>query len=206
MRAWTRMLVIAIGMAALGVAWPAGPAGASGGGGCGRPITEATGREVRIKDFCFRPTVLRAAVGQTITWVNRDPFQHNVLGANGAWGSFESLHQDEMVSYRFQVPGVYPFACTLHPGMVGSIRITNAVSGGVGVKVEPTSVVPVSLTQATTAPLAVDPPRPIVRVERSVSSPVGWQVAAGSSWALLLGAAAGLWSIRRKRRQLVRAV
>jgi MYXO-CTERM domain-containing protein len=199
MRTWTRILVLAIGMSLFGVAWPT-PARASGGGGCGRPITEARGTMVRIKNFCFRPTVLRAGIGDTITWVNRDSFTHNVVGANGAWGSYESVGPGTSVSYRFRTPGVYPFGCTFHPGMVGSVLIGKSASGAVGARIDPTSVAPVSMNTAT-APPAVDTPRP-VRVERLVASPVGWQVAAGSSWAVLVLGAAGLWLIRRKRRPL----
>jgi plastocyanin len=197
MRTLTRMLVLAIGISLIGVAWPV-PAGASGGGGCGRPITQARGTIVHIKNFCFRPTVLQAAVGDTITWVNRDPFEHTVLGANGAWGSYDVLQQGGMMSYRFDDPGVYPFVCTLHTGMVGSVSISDSMDGAVGANIEPTSVVPTATTTET-APAAVETPRTVVRVERLVASPVGWQVVAGSSWALLIVAAGGLWMIRRKR-------
>ncbi|HJP64837.1 MAG TPA: hypothetical protein VKA30_00875, partial [Actinomycetota bacterium] len=52
---------------------------ASGGGGCGRPVVNRRGTVVRIHDFCFTPTVLRAPVGARVTFTNGDPFTHTVL-------------------------------------------------------------------------------------------------------------------------------
>jgi plastocyanin len=105
---------------------PAHPALASGGGGCGRSLTDRSGVKVAIKDFCFGPTVVRLAAGQTVTWINRDPFVHTVLGANGLWGSFEELGRDQSVVYRFDRTGVFPYACTVHTGMVGAVVVGRA--------------------------------------------------------------------------------
>jgi plastocyanin len=108
--------------------FPAGPADASGGGGCGEPITEERGTEVEIEGFCFTPTVLYAAPGETVTWTNRDGVRHNVGGANLAWGSFEQLKYEESISHTFSEPGVYSYVCTLHPGMVGTVVVGDDVA------------------------------------------------------------------------------
>jgi plastocyanin len=102
-------------------------AGASGGGGCGRPVTDHVGTRVVIRNFCFGPTVLRVRKGQTVTFANRDTFAHVVLGANATWGSFNIVRGRHDVQYRFTRPGVYPYVCTYHPGMVGAV----VVGGGV---------------------------------------------------------------------------
>jgi plastocyanin len=122
------------------------PASASGGGGCGGPITDARGSEVEVRQFCFTPTVLRTTAGARVRFTNLDPSQHNVLGANGAWGSFEPLRFDQARTYTFARPGVYPFVCTLHPGMVGTV-VVGAAADGAG---EPaaSSVVPVAARPA----------------------------------------------------------
>jgi plastocyanin len=105
------------------------PALASGGGGCGGPITDRSGSAVEIRQFCFTPTVLRTTAGTRVTFTNLDPMQHDVLGANGAWGSFEPLRFDGSRSYRFGNAGVYPYVCTLHPGMVGTVVVGPAGAG-----------------------------------------------------------------------------
>jgi plastocyanin len=40
---------------------------ASGGGGCGRPVSDDEGTRVAIRNFCFGPTVLRVEPGETVT-------------------------------------------------------------------------------------------------------------------------------------------
>jgi plastocyanin len=102
---------------------PAGPAAASGGGGCGAPTTEGAGDAVSISGFCFEPTVLYTEPGARVTFQNLDPVRHNVLGAQGEWGSFEWLREGRSVSHGFAESGVYPYVCTWHPGMVGAVVV-----------------------------------------------------------------------------------
>ena len=99
------------------------PALASGGGGCGEPITEAAGTEVAIEEFCFEPSVLYVAPGDEVTWTNGDPTRHNVLGSNAAWGSYESLRRNATTTNVFSRAGVYPYVCTWHPGMSGAVVV-----------------------------------------------------------------------------------
>jgi plastocyanin len=105
-------------------------AAASGGGGCGRPVSDATGTSVRIRDFCFLPTILRVRRGQAVVFENRDSFSHIVLGANAVWGSFGQLRERHDVAYRFTRPGIYPYVCTYHPGMVGAVVVGHGKARG----------------------------------------------------------------------------
>jgi plastocyanin len=104
---------------------PVLPVAASGGGGCGGPITSDGGTEIAIEGFCFTPTVLYADPGDTVTWTNKDGLKHNVAGANMAWGSYEALRTNRSASYLFSKAGVYSYVCTMHPGMVGTVVIGN---------------------------------------------------------------------------------
>jgi plastocyanin len=115
------------------VAALAAPAQASGGGGCGEPITDGQGTEISIESFCFTPTVLYGEPGDTIAWTNRDGTRHNVGGANLAWGSFETLRVDRSVSYSFSEQGVYSYVCSLHPGMMGTVVIGDPDPGSAAV-------------------------------------------------------------------------
>src|SRR4030095_6496472 len=82
-------------------------------------------------DFCFGPTILRVATGETTTFVNGDPFPHTVLGANGAWGSYDALRRGGEATYGFSEAGVYPYVCTLHVGMVGAVVVGDGVGGAI---------------------------------------------------------------------------
>jgi plastocyanin len=94
--------------------------------------SDASASEIRANPCDFAPTVTRVAPGTTVTFVNDSPFSHLITGANGAWGSRElELQPGSAVSYEFDEPGVYPFACSLHPGMSGAIVVGEAAGAAV---------------------------------------------------------------------------
>jgi plastocyanin len=128
---------------------------ASGGGGCGRPVTDSGGVTVSIRSFCFGPTVLRTDPGAVVTFRNSDRTPHTVLGANGAWGSYGTLRPGQEAAYRFVRSGVYPYVCTYHPGMVGVVVVGDARGpGAAGPATADGPVVQVSPGSDTLADLA----------------------------------------------------
>jgi plastocyanin len=127
---------------------------ASGGGGCGGPVTDDDGTRVSIRNFCFGPTILRVRPGDTVTWVNRDGFPHIVLGANGAWGGYDNVRRNGgEVSYRFVSSGVYPYVCTYHPGMIGAVVVGSGRPDGNAYAVA-TSAGPVTLAEVAETAIA----------------------------------------------------
>lgn len=97
-------------------------ASAGGGGHCGP--SEGTDSTVEMKDACFQPSTVHADAGQSITFVNRDPVDHNVSGTG--WGNYENMSTGDRFTTSFADDGIYPFACTLHPGMNGVIVVGSA--------------------------------------------------------------------------------
>jgi plastocyanin len=122
-----------------------GPASASGGGGCGQPVTDELGTAVDIRDSCFSPTILRAATGDVVTFTNVDPIPHSVLGANATWGDYAGFRK-RTVTFRFSEPGVYPYVCTYHLGMVGVVVVGDGVGGAIDT---PTADGPVTKVDAS---------------------------------------------------------
>ncbi len=116
MRRW-----ISVALATLLLSITAGPAMAGGGHGCDQ-YTDSSGPEVAVENNCFRATVTRVAVGDTVTWVNHDEWQHNIV--TPAFQGTASL--PESYSVVFDEAGVYPYVCTLHYGMVGAIVVGDA--------------------------------------------------------------------------------
>ena len=79
--------------------------------------TDAAETQIKLAPCAFEPTVARVAVGATVTFFNGPEFTHLVTGANAEWGSRDvELKPGDTVSYRFDKPGVYPYACALHSG------------------------------------------------------------------------------------------
>jgi plastocyanin len=113
---------------------PAGIALAGGGVTC----IESGGSEpagadtVILRDACFTPAILRVEPGTTVTWENEDGFEHVVASEGHSWGDTAELagpkvlQLGDSVSHRFDSPGVYPYACYLHPGMVGAVVVDDA--------------------------------------------------------------------------------
>ena len=177
--------VVFIGLS-MSVAAPAA-ALASGGGGCGRPVSDDDGIRVAIRNFCFGPTILRVDPGETVTWVNRDAVPHTVLGANGSWGSFGSVRRNGGdTTYRFVSPGVYPYVCTYHPGMIGAVVAGNGKPDGAAYPVT-TNAGPVTLADPSDTAIeqnvvpAPVPPRSWAPVAWGIGLLVVVVVAIGSS-------------------------
>jgi plastocyanin len=146
-RAMRRVLVLT--MLAVPIGLTAVPARASGGGGCGAPVTGQEGTTVAVRQFCFRPTILYANPGDSVTWTNKDSVEHNVAGSNLAWGSFQTLREDRTVTYRFTEPGIYPYVCSWHPGMSGAVVV------GDGGSPTATQLVPGSVSRVFGQPITL---------------------------------------------------
>lgn len=121
----------AVFVLAAGLTLVPGIAAASGGGGCGGPVTDEAGTAVDISEFCFTPTILRAAPGDVVTFTNLDRSRHTVLGANGIWGSYDAMRRGVEATYEFAEPGVYPYVCTWHPGMIGVVVVGDGAGGAI---------------------------------------------------------------------------
>ncbi len=92
----------------------------AGGGGCHRDATDAPTSTVEIQANCFSPNIIRTVPGETITFHNRDLYGHNLVGHH--WGVFDEISASGF-EIKFDTEGIYPFACTVHAGMVGAIVV-----------------------------------------------------------------------------------
>jgi plastocyanin len=77
---------------------------------------------VMAKDFMFAPTSLTVQAGSTVTWTNRDDEPHTVVSDGGLFRS-AALDTNESFSFRFDKPGTFRYACSIHPHMVGTIVV-----------------------------------------------------------------------------------
>jgi plastocyanin len=182
-------VLAAIAIAALAV--PLAPAAA--GGGCHGDPTTGGGDTVEMLNACFTPTSLRVDPGATVTFVNRDPIAHNVGGAD--WGRYEDMVEGDAFSATFADPGVYPYACSYHPGMTGVIVVGTGLGAGNGDEVAVRSFL---ADQAVGAPAAgSETVAAAATPEPSGPGPVGW-IAAGAA-GLALGLGIGTLARRRPR-------
>jgi plastocyanin len=80
------------------------------------------GTAVAMDGVSFTPDQLIAKVGETVTWTNKDPFPHNVTSSGGEFKSGD-IAPDAQWSFHATAAGRFPYTCTLHPGMNGTLTI-----------------------------------------------------------------------------------
>jgi plastocyanin len=102
-----RKLILAFAaVAALAVAGPAG----------------AATKAINIYGSTFSPKTATITEGDTVTWVNRDNANHQILADKGQFAS-AILHPKQTFSFTFRAAGTYTYADELHPKLRGTITV-----------------------------------------------------------------------------------
>ena len=97
------------------------PAPSVSGSACAPAIGTGT-VAVSMKDFAFDPTAITAKVGDTITFSNTGAAPHNAtLDAGGC--ATPDIQPGSSGGLHFSAAGSYPFHCTIHPDMKGTITV-----------------------------------------------------------------------------------
>ncbi|MGK5643122.1 plastocyanin/azurin family copper-binding protein [Streptomyces sp. URMC 126] len=80
--------------------------------------------QVSIRDFAFHPGELTVNAGETVTWTNDENDSDHTVSADD--GSFDSapFPPRGTFSHTFAVHGRFPYHCSLHPSMRGSVTVT----------------------------------------------------------------------------------
>lgn len=78
---------------------------------------------VTIQGFSFQPATITVKKGTTVTWTNNDPTNHTVTGDTGGPAS-DQFRKGESYAFTFDTVGEYPYHCTLHATMKGTVVVT----------------------------------------------------------------------------------
>jgi plastocyanin len=103
--------------AALALVGAVGPAAADGGAAAARPATHT----VVIKATSYAPAALTVRRGDTVVWINEDPFPHTATAA-GAFDS-KSIAAGGSWKYKPMRAGEFAYVCTFHPNMKGTLSV-----------------------------------------------------------------------------------
>ena len=88
-----------------------------------------------LTDTAYSPNPIQATVGQTVVWTNDDSAFHTVtsgtVGAPDAGKEFDSglagptalTAKGKTFEHKFDAAGEFPYHCTLHPAMVGTVIV-----------------------------------------------------------------------------------
>jgi plastocyanin len=94
---------------------------------CTLPLGPAVGGStlIAIRDFAFQPNDVRIKAGNSVTWLNCEPAgtpSHTSTSDQAVWQS-PLLAPGETFTRTFDTPGVFPYLCSVHPFMTGSITV-----------------------------------------------------------------------------------
>jgi plastocyanin len=78
--------------------------------------------DVKIDNFTFGPADVIVTAGATVTWTNRDDIPHTVVSGDKVFKS-KVLDSDEEFAFTFGTPGTFPYFCSLHPKMTGTVVV-----------------------------------------------------------------------------------
>jgi plastocyanin len=77
---------------------------------------------VAIDGVKFDPETIAIKAGDTVVWVNADPFPHTVTSQAGGFDSHD-IAAGQSWSYLTTRAGVFPYICTFHPTMQATLTV-----------------------------------------------------------------------------------
>jgi plastocyanin len=99
----------------------------------------AATKTINIYGSTFSPKSATITEGDTVTWVNRDNANHQILADKGQFAS-AILHPKQSFSFTFHAAGTYTYRDELHPTIKGTITVKG---------------LPPTLTFAASAPIVI---------------------------------------------------
>ena len=87
----------------------------------GTPVSIVSGSST-LTTTAYSPNPVTVAVGGTVTWTNNDSVTHTSVANNGAFNS-GTIAPGGSFSMTFPSAGSFPYHCSIHPGMVGTVTV-----------------------------------------------------------------------------------
>jgi len=99
----------------------------SGAAECRVPVTVIDSMHIliAIRNFAFVPDSIVVPAGATVTWVNCEDVgvePHTTTSETALWDS-PDLSTGSRFSRTFAAPGTFPYHCTPHPQMLGTVVV-----------------------------------------------------------------------------------
>ena len=128
---------------------------------------QAASVSVSLSHYVFTPSPVTITAGTTVTWVNRDPTEHQIASDTGAFPASKLLKTGQAYSYQFTKVGTYNY----HDGFNATIRGTVIVKAGP--KATPTP-------RPTPKPTVKPTPKPTAKPTATLPAPTASAVATSS--------------------------
>ncbi len=79
--------------------------------------------KVSIENFAFNPSAITAKVGETISFTNADSASHTATLDDGSCAT-TLIANGKTKGLKFSAAGTYPFHCSIHTTMKGTITVS----------------------------------------------------------------------------------
>jgi plastocyanin len=128
-----RRLAFGISAVAVGLISACGNGPPSTGSGGPAVVDGTSGAKLGTADVkieandnpAFSPTSITAKVGQIVQWTNVGSDTHNItFSGDAASVSDVSFQSGNVWQVKFSKAGTYPYQCTIHSGMTGTITVS----------------------------------------------------------------------------------
>jgi len=84
-------------------------------------ITIPSGAEF-LGNKAFSPSDLTVDAGTAVTWTNTDRTSHTSTSDVASWNS-GTIAPGGQFSFTFATAGTFPYHCSIHPGMTGTVVV-----------------------------------------------------------------------------------
>jgi plastocyanin len=86
------------------------------------PLPKPKSHTVVIEAMQFTPQRIEVRLGDTVVWRNKDFFPHTATAEDHSFDSGE-IAANRSWKFKPRKKGSYPYICTLHPSMKGSLEV-----------------------------------------------------------------------------------
>ena len=85
--------------------------------------TAQAAAKITIESLKYAPDTIEIRKGETVEWVNNDLAPHTVTSQSGSVLNSDAIDPDSSWRYTFPEAGTFPYYCTFHPEMKGSVTV-----------------------------------------------------------------------------------
>jgi len=89
--------------------------------GNGTPVS-IVANSSNLTTNAYSPNPINVSVAGSVTWTNNDNTTHTSTSNTGVWDS-AVIAPGGRFTMTFPNAGSFPYHCTLHPGMVGTVNV-----------------------------------------------------------------------------------
>jgi len=87
-----------------------------------KQLQASLAKRVAMEGVQFQPQTVTVRAGDSVVWVNNDPFPHTVTSAAGGFDS-HAVAAGQSWTLTPRTRGEFPYACSLHPTMKATLRV-----------------------------------------------------------------------------------